>query len=153
MFSLGIPRLHKVFMLFSIFNKILTFFRYLLEGKKTTVLPSESVPDRLLKDEGFHGPLGADALLLKEDDKIVLSVDFFFSDMPSWIEWDSERKKLGIVQMGGAIAELDLELPESHIVNFEKARQVYLVTRKGQKRLEMANDQKLVHSVNLIVRK
>lgn len=106
-----------------------------------------------MKDEGFHGPLGADALLLREDDRIVLSVDFFFSDMPSWIEWDSERKKLAIVQMGGAVAELDLDLPESHVIDFEKARRVYLVTRKGQKRLESANDQKLVHSVNLIVRR
>lgn len=138
----------------SIFNKILTFFRYLLKGHKSDILPLEAVPERLLKqDQGFHGPLGADALLLKEDDRIVLSVDFFFSDIPSWLEWDAGTKKLAIVQMGGAVAELALELPESHVIDFEKARRVYLITRKGQKRLESANDQKLVHSVNLIVRR
>lgn len=138
----------------SIFNKILTFFRYLLRGRKSDILPSEAIPERLLKqNEGFHGPLGADALLLREDDKIVLSVDFFFSDIPSWLEWDTETKKLAIVQMGGAVAELNLELPESHIIDFEKAKRVLLITRKGQKRLEMANDEKLIHAVNLIVRR
>lgn len=138
----------------SIFNKILTFFRYLLRGHKSETLPSEAVPERLLhQDQGFHGPLGADALLLREDDRIVLSVDFFFSDIPSWLEWDSETRKLAIVQMGGAMAELALELPESHVIDFERAKRIYLVTRKGHKRLESANDQKLVHSVNLIVRR
>lgn len=141
-------------MILGIFNKILTFCRYLLKGRKNEVLPSEAVPKSLLKeDEGFHGPLGADALLLQEDDRIVLSVDFFFSDIPSWLEWDAETKKLGIVQMGGAIAELKLDIPEAHTIDFENAKRVLLVTRKGQKRLESANDQKLVHAVNLIVRR
>lgn len=141
-------------MIFGIFNKILTFCRYLLKGRKNEVLPSEAVPKSLLKeDEGFHGPLGADALLLREDDRIVLSVDFFFSDIPSWLEWDVGTGKLGIVQMGGAIAELKLDIPETHVIDFENAKRVLLVTRKGQKRLESANDQKLVHAVNLIVRR
>lgn len=117
-------------------------------------MPFEAVPGGLLKqNEGFNGPLGADALLLKEDDQVVLSVDFFFSDIPSWLEWDTSTKKLGIVQMGGAMAELNIELPEAHIIDFEKVKRVLLVTRKGQKRLEMANDQKMIHAVNLIVRR
>lgn len=137
-----------------IFNKALTFIRYLLTGRKSEALPSEAIPRSLLKDEeGFNGPLGAAALLLKEEDMIVLSVDFFFTDMPSWLEWDADTNKLGIVQMGGAIAELNLEVPAAHVVDFETAKRVLLVTRKGQKRLESANDQKLVHAVNLIIRK
>ena len=138
----------------SIFDKLLTFSRFLFMGRKNEPLPVESVPRSLLKDnEGFNGPLGADALLLTEEDKLILSVDFFFSDIPSWLEWDSETNKLGIVQMGGAIAELNLEVPQDNIIDFEKAKKVLLVTRKGQKRLESANGQKLVHAVNLIVRK
>lgn len=141
-------------MLSDIFNKALTFFRYLLTGRKSEVLPSEAIPKSLLKEEeGFNGPLAADALLLKEKDMIVLSVDFFFSDVPSWLEWDTDTNKLGIVQMGGAVAELNLEVPAAHVVDFETAKRVLLVTRKGQKRLESANDQKMVHAVNLIVRK
>lgn len=138
----------------SIFNKLISFSLYLLTGRKNDLLPAESVPRSLLKEnEGFHGALGADALLLAEDDKLILSVDYFFSDIPSWLEWDSETSKLGIVQMGGAVAELNLEVPKDNIIEFEKAKKVLLVTRKGQKRLESANDQKLVHAVNLIVRK
>lgn len=141
-------------MTFGIFNKALTFIRYLFTGRKNVALPSEAVPRSLLREEeGFHGPLGAAALLLKEEDMIVLSVDFFFSDIPSWLEWDADTNKLGIVQMGGAIAELNLEMPPAHVIDFESAKRVLLVTRKGQKRLESANDQKLVHAVNLIVRK
>jgi hypothetical protein len=137
-----------------IFDKLLTFTRYIFTGRRNDPLPLESVPRTLLKEsEGFNGPLGADALLLSEDDKIILSVDYFFSDIPSWLEWDSETSKLGIVQMGGAIAELNLEVPKDNIIDFEKAKKVLLVTRKGQKRLESANDQRLVHAVNLIVRK
>lgn len=138
----------------TIFDKLLTFSRYILTGKKSEPLLQEAVPRSLMKEnEGFNGPLGADALLLTEEDRIVLSVDYFFSDIPSWLEWDSETRKLGIVQMGGAVAELNLEVPPNNIIDFEKAKRVLLVTRKGQKRLESANDQKLVHAVNLIVRR
>ena len=126
----------------------------MLKGGESDVLSSDAVPERLMKDkEGFHGPLGAAALLLREDNRIVLSVDFFFSDIPSWLEYDVDTKKLGIVQMGGSIAELKLELPEPHIIDFENAKRVLLITRNGQKRLEMANDERLIHSVNLIVRR
>lgn len=126
----------------------------MLKGREGSILSSEAVPEALMKDnEGFHGPLGAAALLLREDDRIVLSVDFFFTDIPSWLEYDVETKKLGIVQMGGAIAELKLEMPEAHIIDFETAKRVLLITRGGQKRLEMANDERLIHSVNLIVRR
>ncbi len=126
----------------------------MLKGRESSSLTTEAIPGGLLKNsEGFHGPLGAAALLLHEDDQIVLSVDFFFTDIPSWLEYDVDTKKLGIVQMGGAVAELNIDVPEPHIIDFEKAKRVLLVTRMGHKRLEMANDQKLIHSVNLIVRR
>ena len=133
----------------SFFDKILTTLRGLCGGKGESAAPP--APQEPLKPlPGYQGPLDAPALLLSEDDRVILTVDYFFADIPSWLEWDGATGKLAVVQMGGAVAELGLNIPDSHIINLEQARRVYLITRMAQ---DAANDSKIVHAVSLIVRR
>lgn len=134
-----------------IFNRILTFFRYLLRGSPSAVVPP-APPKPVFPEEvrGIHGVLDVPALLLREDDRVVLSVDVYFPDMPSWLEWDVDAATLSVVQMGGAMSQLALTLPPEDAVAFEAVRRVLLVARESK---EFGVEDKLIHYISLIVRR
>ncbi len=71
---------------------------------------SDKTTDDSQKISGFHGTLNAPALLLHEDNHFVLSVEYDFTGIPSWIEAYEGEEKLHIVQTTGDIASLTLSL-------------------------------------------
>lgn len=87
--------------------------------------------------------------MLREEGQVVLNIDFYFPDTPSWLEWDVGTGKLAIAQMGGAMAELNIELPASQAGYFEAVKRVLLVTRRYE---DEARQEKLIHFISLIVR-
>jgi hypothetical protein len=61
---------------------------------------------------GFNGDLDVGAVLLFEEDHTVLSIDYDFPDVPSYVEFDLGNHRIHIVQQGGDVATLSqLTLP------------------------------------------
>jgi len=93
---------------------------------------------------GTHGRLEADAVILSEDDRIVLSIGHDFEDVPSWVEWDMKTGRLSVAQMGGALAELKLQLPLFYKERMKNVKRLALVTGQGH--------EKMMHYVAFIMR-
>jgi len=102
----------------------------------------EAVPEKPLK--GTNGPLLADLLVMRRDDRIVLVVDHDFEDIPEWVEWDVSRNTIGIAQMGGAVAELKSTIPPEKAELFRSAKNIALAVRFEGKNI--------VHGVYMVVR-
>lgn len=102
----------------------------------------EVVPEKPLK--GTNGPLLADLLVMRKDDRIVFVVDHDFEDIPEWVEWDVSRNTIGIVQMGGAVAELKSTIPAERAELFRNAKNIALAIRFEGKNI--------VHGVYMVVR-
>jgi hypothetical protein len=93
---------------------------------------------------GTHGRLEADAVILSEDNRIVLSVGHDFEDVPSWVEWDMKTGRLSVAQMGGALAELKLQLPLFYKERMKNVKRLALVTGSGP--------EKMMHYIAFIMR-
>jgi hypothetical protein len=93
---------------------------------------------------GTHGRLEADAVILSEDDRVVLSIGHDFADVPSWVEWDMKTGRLSVAQMGGAFAELRLQLPLFYKERMKNVKRLALVTGSGQ--------EKTMHYIAFIMR-
>ncbi len=93
---------------------------------------------------GTNGPLLADMLVLQKDGRTVLVVDHEFEDIPEWVEWDISRNTIGIVQMGGAVAELKSVIPPEKVDMFRNAKNLNLAVRFDGKHV--------VHGVYMVVR-
>ena len=93
---------------------------------------------------GTHGRLEADAVILSEEDRIVLSVGHDFEDVPSWVEWDMKTGRLSVAQMGGALAELRLQLPLFYKERMKNVKRLALVTGSGH--------EKTMHYIAFIMR-
>lgn len=61
--------------------------------------------------QGFDGPLHAETALILEDNRVVLAVGYDFQDVPSWVEVDAKTRGMNIVQMGGSVATVPIQLP------------------------------------------
>lgn len=118
---------------------ILTDFLYKLGlGKRKPVsespAPPETIPETV-KQHGTTGLLEVPTLLLTEDDKIVLMVDYDFADFPSWVEWDMKARTLSVVQMGGAAAQLALTMPMQQLGALnDKTMRLMLITGRYERR-------------------
>jgi hypothetical protein len=104
----------------------------------------ETAPVEKERVHGTTGLVHAPALWLHEDRNIVLLVDYDFEDFPSWVEWDRTTRKLFVVQMGGAAAELPLEVPANENMPARDIHRLLLVTGKHERRN--------AHFVSFIVR-
>ena len=109
-------------------------------GVGETASPAEIHP----APAGTHGRLEADAVILSEDDRIVLSIGHDFEDVPSWVEWDMKTGRLSVAQMGGALAELKLQLPLFYKERMKNVKRLALVTGSGP--------EKMMHYVAFIMR-
>lgn len=128
-------------------KEFLTYCLYLCGWKKAEQ-PSRPLerpdvePEKPLK--GTNGPLLADLLVMQKDDRITMVVDHEFEDIPEWVEWDVSRNVIGIVQMGGAIAELKNVIPSEKLDIFRNAKNLALAVRFEGKNI--------VHGVYMVVR-
>lgn len=116
---------------------ILTDFLYKLGlGKRKTDSAAPSVPEaETARPHGTTGLLEVPTLLLTEDDKIVLMVDYDFADFPSWVEWDMQARTLSVVQMGGAAAQLALTMPMQQLGALnDRTMRLMLITGRYERR-------------------
>ena len=94
--------------------------------------------------ESARRTINADALFVKENNKLALVVDHEFDDVPSWVEWDLRQQKLRVMEMGGDIVELNTLIEKKDAEDFRGFKSLYLVTNHGE--------QKIRHTVSLITR-
>lgn len=115
---------------------LLTDFLYKLGLGKRKSAPASPAPveNEWVRPHGTTGLVEAPTLLLTEDDRIVLMVDYDFADFPSWVEWDMKARKLSVVQMGGAAAELALTMPLHQIGMIGEAKRLMLITGRHERR-------------------
>ena len=98
----------------------------------------DGASDNAPKITGFHGTLNAPALLLHEDNHFILSVDYDFTGIPSWIEAHENAEKLHIVQTTGDIASLTLSLAQDrHTLKnaLQQATHIALISGTGAERI------------------
>lgn len=113
--------------------------------KESARVPHEPVKaEQIVVPVGTHGRLDADAVILSEGDRVVLSIGYDFADVPSWVEWDMSNGRLSVAQMGGAVAELRLELPLFYKERMKDVKRVALVTGRAPA--------KMMHYVAFIMR-
>ena len=121
----------------NLFLKIREFFQALLLklGLRT---PDAPAPVRQAEPQarphGTTGRIDVPTLLLNEEQHMVLVVDYDFEDIPSWVEWDAKLKKLSVVQMGGAAAELALSIPANMNASLTQIQRMMLVTGRYDRR-------------------
>lgn len=127
-----------------LFNRFLTYILYLLgvRPKEESLPPQTAQPEKPLK--GTNGPIRADVLVLEENGRVIMVVDYDFLDIPEWVEWDVSRNIIGIVQMGGAIAELKSVIPPEKEAIFRSVPNILLATR--------FEGQRVAHSIYMVVR-
>ena len=85
--------------------------------------------------EGTHGTLDSGAAFIIEDDKAVLTIEHDFEDVPSWIEWDKDKNEISIVQMGGAVATIDIHLPFANDNTLKSIKRIAFVSGTGPKKM------------------
>lgn len=94
---------------------------------------------------GFKGDLNVKAALMVDQPNLVLSVDYNFPDMPSYVEFDLGKRHIHIVQQGGDVATLaQLALPRDEYDTFMPLSRIALLTGSG--------DEKLVQMLSLIIK-
>jgi hypothetical protein len=127
-------------------NRFLTYCMYLLGVRKEDpVYAGPPVPERPEKPlVGTNGPIEAEVLVMREENRVVMVVDYDFEDIPEWIEWDVGRGVIGIVQMGGAVAEVKSVIPPEKSAMFKETTHLVLATRFEGRRM--------MHSIYLVVR-
>ncbi len=106
--------------------------------------PDDGLPETHKAPEGINGKLDSPAVLLFEGGQAVLSVGYEFDDVPSWVEWDAHTRKISIAQMGGAMAELGIYIPEGLEQALNDVRNLLLITDKGGR--------KLIHYIAFLIR-
>lgn len=127
-----------------IIKKLLTYCLYLIGKKNEEPKVSEASVEDESPQIGTNGPLNCDVIVLAEGDKVVLAVDHEFTDVPEWVEWDVPRGIFGIVQMGGATAEIKSVIPAEKVGMLKDKQNILLTTKYEGK--------KIVQSVHLVVR-
>ncbi|MAE52413.1 MAG: hypothetical protein CMH27_11440 [Micavibrio sp.] len=106
-----------------------------------TAIPSQ-VPERT---QPRMGKIDQEVVFAMRDGYMVLMVDHQFDGVPSWIEWDNDRKTVSFTQMGGDMDEMNADIKVEYIDALMDAKKVLLVSND--------NEKKIVHFVPFIARK
>lgn len=104
--------------------------------------PGEKAPPP--QPEPRLGKIEKEPLLAMKDEHLVLIVDHTFEDVPSWVEWDPERRVISITHMNGQVDEASAEIKAEFAETLKQARKLLLVSND--------NDEKIVHFVTFIAR-
>ena len=100
------------------------------------IYPSQTEPRR--------GVITKEPALGYEDGFLVMVLDHSFESIPSWVEWDAERKIFSIMQMAGEVDEVKVQIAPEHLKTLEVARKLLLVSND--------NDNRIVHFVPYLAR-
>ena len=109
--------------------------------EESAVMPSQ-VPERT---QPRMGKIDREVVFAMKDGYMVLMVDHQFDGVPSWIEWDAERKTVSFTQMGGDMDEMNADIKVEYIDALIDTKKVLLVSNDNAK--------KIVHFVPFIARK
>ncbi len=88
--------------------------------------------------------LKADALLMKEDNRVVLVIDQEFDDVPGWIEYDAGSGEFALAMTQGQVAVLSLDIPNDDLEPMKLAQRLLLITN--------VEDKKLMHFLPFLLR-
>lgn len=95
--------------------------------------------------ESRVGKIDTEAVFAIKDGYLVVILDHHFGDVPSWMEWDAERKVASITQLGGDMDEVDADIKDEYVYALIDAKRVLLASN--------SNDKKIVHFIPFIARK
>ncbi len=93
---------------------------------------------------GVNGRIDADIVVLRDHDRVIISIDYDFKDVLGWIEWDVHANKLDLVQKSGSVAELGSVIPANDVHDFANLNKVFVITRYNQ--------EKIMHNLSLVIR-
>lgn len=91
------------------------------------------------------GKIDTEAIFAIKDGYLVVILDHLFEDVPSWMEWDAERRVVSITHLGGNMDEVEADIKDEHVYALIDAKRVLLASN--------SNDKKIVHFVPFIARK
>ncbi|MFK7839592.1 MAG: hypothetical protein AB8B83_04620 [Bdellovibrionales bacterium] len=77
------------------------------------------------------GKIGHEPLLALENGNLIMVVDHYFENIPSWVEWDSERKVITITHMNGDHDEAAIDLKEEYYESLKMAQKLLLVSNEN----------------------
>lgn len=129
----------------TIISKFLNFLMHILGlgSKKEPVIVEKKV---YVEDqtEPKRNKIWQEPVLGFKDGYLVMVVQYKFDNIPSWVEWDGDRKIVTITQMNGDIDEADLELKAEHLERLQDVQKMLLVSND--------NDEKIMHYVQFLAR-
>lgn len=79
-----------------------------------------------------------------KDGYLVMVVQYTFDNIPSWVEWDNERKTVTITEMNGDINEADIDLKSEHVDRLNNVHKLLLVSNN--------NEEQIIHYVQFLAR-
>lgn len=95
---------------------------------------------RIIRTEPYLG---------KEGEHLVLVLDHSFENVPSWVEWDPERKIAAIAQMNGDLDEVRLVIGAQYIEQLRSEKKLLLVSNDTASN---DNRAKIIHYVPFLPR-
>ena len=107
--------------------------------------PRKEAPAYVSQPKARFGKIDGEAIFAMKDGYLVVILDHQFDDVPSWIEWDAERKIVSITHLGGDMDEVSADIKEEHVDALIDAKRVLLASNQ--------NDKKIVHFVPFLARK
>lgn len=95
--------------------------------------------------ENRIGKIDTEAIFAIKDGYLVVILDHRFDDVPSWMEWDAERKVVSITHLGGNMDEVEADIKDEYVYALIDAKRVLIASN--------SNDKKIVHFIPFIARK
>lgn len=93
---------------------------------------------------GVYGQIDAELLVLRDQDRMIIYIDYDFKDVLGWVEWDVKDNRIDLVQKSGAVADLGSIIPANDVEDFRDLNKVFVITRYNQ--------EKIMHNLSLIIR-
>lgn len=129
----------------TLIHKFLNHLMHIL-GHRPKKQPESIVEKVYVEDqtEPKRNKINLEPILGFKDDYLVMVVQHRFDNVPSWVEWDSDRKTVTITQMNGDIDEAKLELKTEHLNKLKNVQKLLLVSND--------NEEKIMHYVQFLAR-
>lgn len=129
----------------TIFNNIFNYLMHIL-GLRTKKEPEPVVEKVYVEEqtEPKRNKIDLEPILGFKDNYLVMVVQHRFENIPSWVEWDSDRKTVTITQMNGDIDEAKLDLKTEQLERLKNVQKLLLVSND--------NEEKIMHYVQFLAR-